>query len=56
VVGRVGSLLLIQQCSLSSKTNFREWWFEFLDFRACIDMPLISSWQDLRQSLILEFI
>jgi len=34
----------------------RELWFEFLDFRTCIDMSLIHSWQDLRQSLILKFI
>ena len=32
-----------------------EWWFEFLDFRTCIGVPLISSWQDLRHSLILKF-
>jgi hypothetical protein len=34
----------------------REWWFEFVDFRPRIGMHLISSCQDLRQSLILEFI
>ena len=26
----------------------KEWWFEFIDFRTCIGMPLISSWQILR--------
>ena len=34
----------------------REWWFEFLDFRNHIGMSSIPSLQDLRQSLILEFI
>jgi hypothetical protein len=34
----------------------REWWFEFLDFRTRISIPLILSWQDLKQSLILRFI
>jgi len=58
---RVGSLLLFQQGSLSSKdktcrTQTFLWWFEFLDFRTRIGMLLIPSWQDLRRSLILEFI
>ena len=34
----------------------RKWWFELLDFRTRISIPLISSWQDLKQLLILEFI
>jgi hypothetical protein len=36
--------------------NARKLWFEFLHFKTRIGMPLISSWQDLRQSLILELI
>jgi len=33
-----------------------EWWFEYLNFSAHIGMPLILSWQGLKQSLILELI
>jgi hypothetical protein len=34
----------------------RELCFEFLNFRTRIGILLISSWQDLKQLLILEFI
>jgi hypothetical protein len=33
-----------------------EWWFKYLNFSAHIGMPLILSWQGLKQSLILELI